>query len=80
MKRIEEKELSLSLFFFFFLFKAEISSSRRWSSLQEINIRALLMICIQLYNYTLIPNNNSAADGRAKCFLSALITWGRVAD
>lgn len=35
------------------------------------------MFGIQLYNYTLIPNNNSAADGHAKCFRSTLITWGR---
>lgn len=38
------------------------------------------MFRIQLYNYTLIPNHNSAADGRAKWLLSTLITWRRGTD
>lgn len=32
------------------------------------------------HNYTLIPNNSGAADGRAKCLPSALITRGRGTD
>lgn len=35
---------------------------------------------VQSHNHTLIPNNSGAADGRAKCLPSALITRGRGTD